>query len=62
MWEMGCLVWPQWERKHLASQRLEVPGWGDTQGDLLRGKGEGGGGSIVGGANQEGAVSGMDSE
>jgi hypothetical protein len=21
-----CLVWPQWERKHLASQRLEVLG------------------------------------
>jgi hypothetical protein len=22
---LGCLVWPQWERKHLAKQRLEVP-------------------------------------
>jgi len=23
--------WPQWEGKCLASQRLEVPGWEDTQ-------------------------------
>ena len=32
-WDMlfylGCLVWPQWERKCLALQRLEVPGWGE---------------------------------
>jgi hypothetical protein len=27
------LVWPQWERICLASQRLNVPGWGDTQGE-----------------------------
>jgi hypothetical protein len=35
MWNMlfllGCLVWPQWERMHLASPRIEVPGWEDTQ-------------------------------
>jgi hypothetical protein len=24
MFYLGCLVWPQWERKALASQRLEV--------------------------------------
>jgi hypothetical protein len=24
----GCLVWPQWERKYLALQRLEIPGGG----------------------------------
>lgn len=32
MWDMflylGCLVWPQWKRKCLAWQRLEVPGEG----------------------------------
>jgi hypothetical protein len=22
-YQLGCLLWPQWER-------LEVPGWGDT--------------------------------
>jgi hypothetical protein len=38
---------------HLASQRLEVPGWGNTQGDchLLREKGEG-----VGKGLREGAI------
>ena len=30
--KMGCLVWPQLERMHLALQRLDVPGWGDIQG------------------------------
>lgn len=25
---LGCLVCPHWEKKSLASQRLEVPGWG----------------------------------
>ena len=40
------LFWPQWERKHLALQRLEVPGAGGggavTQGDphLLREEGQ----------------------
>jgi hypothetical protein len=29
---MGCLVWPQWESKDLALQRLEVPGWGGYPG------------------------------
>jgi hypothetical protein len=36
MWDMfywlGCFVCPQWERKHLASQSLEVPGWGISRG------------------------------
>jgi len=27
-YKLGCLVWPQSERKLLASQRLEMPGWG----------------------------------
>jgi hypothetical protein len=39
--QLGCLVWPQWERKHLASQRHEVAGWGDVQGDLHLPKWEG---------------------
>jgi hypothetical protein len=52
----GCLVWPQWERKHLASQRLEVPKWGETQRDLHHSeeKGKGDGGRIAGGGDQEG--------
>uniref|UniRef100_A0A0V1KHB8 Uncharacterized protein n=1 Tax=Trichinella nativa TaxID=6335 RepID=A0A0V1KHB8_9BILA len=30
---LGFLVWPQWERMHLALQRLDVPGivGGDDQ-------------------------------
>ena len=54
--ELGCLVWPQWERKHLASQRLEVPKWGETQRDLHHSeeKGKGDGGRIAGGGDQEG--------
>ena len=27
---LGCLVWPQWERKCLAVQRLEVPEFGEV--------------------------------
>jgi hypothetical protein len=43
--ELGCLVWYQWEKKCLASQRLEVPalvrGGGRYPGApyLLRGEG-----------------------
>ena len=29
----GLFVWPQWERKHLALQRLKVPGQGKSKGD-----------------------------
>jgi hypothetical protein len=29
---LGCLVWPQWERKLLAFQRLDVPGLGISRG------------------------------
>jgi hypothetical protein len=29
---LSFLVWPQWERKHLALQRLEVPGQGIPRG------------------------------
>jgi len=25
VFQLDCLVWFQWERKHLASQRLEMP-------------------------------------
>jgi len=25
------VVWPQWERIHLASQKLDAPGWDDTR-------------------------------
>jgi hypothetical protein len=49
---------PEWERKHLASKRLEVPGWGGySEGShLLIGKVEEGSdkGKIVRGYNQEG--------
>jgi hypothetical protein len=30
--QLGCFVWPHRERMHLASWRLDVPGWRDTQG------------------------------
>ena len=30
--QLGFLVWPQWVRMHLAPRRLDMPGWGDTQG------------------------------
>ena len=46
---LGSLVWPQWERKHLVSQRLEVSESGDTQeeGCLLRERGRKDEGRIV---------------
>jgi hypothetical protein len=52
---LGCLVWPQWEGKRLASQRLEVPGFRRYPGELhpLRGEGDGGWGRIVSGGDQE---------
>jgi hypothetical protein len=55
---LGSLVWPQWERKHLVSQRLEVSESGDTQeeGCLLRERGRKDEGRIVGGIHWEGAV------
>jgi hypothetical protein len=47
---LGYLVWPQWERKHLASERLEVLGKRDIQGAPLTQsrKGEEGGGKDCG--------------
>jgi hypothetical protein len=33
---LDCFVWPQWERKCLASLRIEVTGWGYTQGSQKR--------------------------
>jgi hypothetical protein len=27
----ATFVWPQWEKKHQASWRLDMPGWGNTQ-------------------------------
>jgi hypothetical protein len=42
-YELGCLLWPLWERNHLALQRLQVPewGWGIPMGPhTLRGGGE----------------------
>ena len=49
------------ERKYLALQRLEMPGWGYTQGSPTDSeeKGRGDEGRVVGGADQEGAVNGM---
>ena len=51
----GCLVWPQWERKHLASQRLEVQGRKNTQGSFTYSeeKGMGDGGMDMGRGDQE---------
>jgi hypothetical protein len=40
MFYLGCLVWLQWERLCLGSQRLDVPGWVDTQEDLYLPRGE----------------------
>jgi hypothetical protein len=47
--ELGCLVWPQWERMNLASQRLDVPGWGIPMGTstISEEKGRDGGRRIV---------------
>ena len=28
LFQLGCLVWPQWKKSHLVIQRLEVLGWG----------------------------------
>ena len=52
---MGHLVWLQWERKCLVSQRFKVPEWGDTQRGphLLRGEGEGHKGRIEGENDRE---------
>ena len=38
----------QWERKHLALQRLEVPGWGKSRGSNPSRVEEGDGGRIAG--------------
>ena len=54
---LPCLVWPQWERKHLALQRLEVPGFGGYPGGgppTQRKRGGGMGGRIVQGGDLEG--------
>lgn len=55
------LVWTQWERKGIVSQRLHVPGWEDNQvAPTLSEEMEAGRkGRIVGEADREGAVSRM---
>lgn len=54
------LPWAQWERKPLASQRLDMSGLGDTQGvPPTQRKREG---RIVGGVTRRGAVSVMKSK
>jgi hypothetical protein len=59
LFEMGCLVWPQWERMSLASKRLEVSGWKDTKwgpkGSKEKGREMGGG--LREGVTQRGTVS-----
>ena len=59
---LGCLVQPQWERKHLALQSFEVPAclW-NTQGapTLSEDKGMVDGARIVAWGNQEGNRDGM---
>jgi hypothetical protein len=56
---LGCLIWPQWERKCLASQRLEVPWRGDNQRDSTFSgeKGREDQGRIVGRVTKKGAMS-----
>ena len=51
---LGSFVWPQWERIHLAPQRLDVPGWEDTLGTHTnKGEGERVGGRTVEKGDQE---------
>ena len=50
-YKLGCLVWPQWERKLLALQRLELPRLSPTQ--LKKNRRERWV-RIVGGGHQEG--------
>ena len=64
MWDvfysLDCLIWPQWERKHLDLQRLNVPGYRDTQGALpTQRRGKRIRGRIVGGMTGREKVSGM---
>jgi hypothetical protein len=60
---LGCLVCSQWERKHLAWQRLTVPGLEGRECPVgphpLRGEGERWGGKDCRRSGQERAVSGM---
>jgi hypothetical protein len=52
---LTCLVWPQRERKHLASGRLDVSGWvGGPPREPLFSQRRRGQGRIVGGNDQEG--------
>ena len=55
---LADLVWPQWEKMCLASQRLDVPGWGESKGipTYSEEKGRGNGGRVVGEGDREGAV------
>jgi hypothetical protein len=57
---LGCLVWFQWERKHLAFQRFEDPGWKDIQGGRVptysKEKGMGDGKGLWKGVNTRGTV------
>lgn len=50
-WDMflylGCLVWPQWERMHLAPQTLDVPEWGIQRQGTNLSEEKGGWGSIL---------------
>ena len=53
--QLGCLVQLQWQKTQLAPQRLDVPGWGNTQGAPIhsneKGRGvEGGWGDQGGGS------------
>jgi hypothetical protein len=57
--QMSCLFSVgQWERKHLALQRIQVSGLGDNQRGphLLRGEGEGQWGMDWGGGDWEGII------
>ena len=45
---LGCLAWPQWERKHLASKKLEELRWKVGALNHPEEKGRGDWGKIVG--------------
>jgi hypothetical protein len=49
MFYLGCLVWPQWERKFLVLWRCELPGWGKPRApSSAQREGEKGGGDMEG--------------
>jgi hypothetical protein len=52
-YQLVCLVWPQWERKHLAFQRHKVPGLMGKGATNSKEKGREDRGRIVEGGDQK---------